>query len=269
MPNYPADQIFAPADAVKEIADAGHTPFYLYHAEGIRQSIETLYRLFEWNSGYRNYFPLRDNLNPHLLRILADCNTGVCVTGKAELDYARRCGFSGDALLYEPSVFDTDAESLAKETRAVWLFNSEATIPQELPEQIILRYHPCDLPLAPKLKQAVIRSKNGFNRQQIKELVIRLSEKGVQKIGLALNISSYSIQPGFWKRKAAILIKLASEIYQQTGIRIWCLHIGEGIGLPYHPRVTAPNLEEEAALLRNTMILKLQVEIVLAKDLGH
>lgn len=254
MSNYPADQIFAPADLVREIADAGHTPFYLYHAEGIRRSIESLHGLFSWNPGYQNYFPLRDNLNPHLLRILLGSNTGVCVTGKDELAYACRCGFFGDALLYEPSVYDTEAETLAKENHAIWLINSEAVMPHDLPEKIILRYHPCDLPMPPKLKQSVIRRKNGFNRQQVLHLAARLHEQGVKQIGLALSISAYSIQPGFWKRKAAILTKLASEIHQQTGIRIWCLHIGEGTGLPYHPRVTVPDLEEEAVLLQTALL---------------
>lgn len=262
MSNYAADQIFAPVDAVKEIADAGHTPFYLYHAEGIKQSVRGLYGMFAWNPGYRNYFPLRDNLNPCLLQILLSVNAGACVTGKAELEYACRCGFSGDTLIYEPSVYDAEAEALANEKHALWMFNSEATIPHELPDEIILRYHPCDLPMPSKLKQSVVRSKNGFNRQQILDLVIRLQEKGAKRIGLALNISSYSIQTGFWKRKADILAKLASEIYQKTGSRIWCLHVGEGTGLPYHPRVTAPDLEEEAALLRNALQEKYDSEYI-------
>jgi len=251
MPNYPADEIFISPDLVKEIADSGHTPFYLYHAEGIQQSVDTLHQLFQWSHGYQNYFALRENINPHLLRLLATRGTGVCVTSMAELELACHCGFGGNAILYEPSVANPEAEALAKKMGAVWLFDSAATIPDDLPEQIILRYHLCDLPMAPKMKQTVIRNKNGFNRQQIFEMVDRLREKGVERVGLALNISSYSIQPGFWKRKAALLMNLASEIIAKTGIHIWGIHIGEGPGLPYHPRVTAPTMQEEAAALQD------------------
>ena len=133
MADYPADRIFAPSGAVKEIADAGNTPFYLYDKQGIQNSINELHDAFAWISGYQNYFPLRDNLNPQLLQILSASGSGVSVTSKAELEHACRCGFSGSAILYEPSILDPDAEKLAFQQDAVWLLNSAALLPDTLP----------------------------------------------------------------------------------------------------------------------------------------
>jgi len=251
MADYPADRIFAPSGAVKEIADAGNTPFYLYDKQGIQNSINELHDAFAWISGYQNYFPLRDNLNPQLLQILSASGSGVSVTSKAELEHACRCGFSGSAILYEPSILDPDAEKLAFQQDAVWLLNSAALLPDTLPKKLILRYDPCDIPLTSPLKQTVTKSKNGLNRGQILETVQRLREKGVEQVGLALQISSYNIQSGFWSRKAAILFDLMMEIHQKTDVSIWCCHIGEGPGLPYHPRISAPDLTEEVQLLRS------------------
>ena len=246
MPDYPADRIFAPVKSVKEIADNGHTPFYLYNEDGIRNSIFSIQNAFSWVPQHQNYFALRKNTNPYLLKILSEAGSGVSVVSRTELEYAVKCGFTGDMLLYEPSVRDTRAEEIAANHDTVWLFNSAATIPDAIPRKLFLRYNPCDLMFPSQTKQTVTRSKNGFNRSQIIDMILKLQEKGAEQIGLALEVSSYSIQSGFWSRKASILFSLAEEISHKTGTQIWGFYIGEGPGLPYHPRFTAPDLKSEA-----------------------
>lgn len=250
MSEYAPDRIFAPSELVREFAEQGRTPFYLYNRQGILNSVQNLHDCYSWSAEYQNYFPIRENVNPHLLGILREAGNGVCACSKSELQLAIRCGFSGDMLLYEPLIKDPEAESMAMEAGAGWYCNSAALIPETLPKKLILRYCPIDLSFTPQIRQTVLRSKSGFNREDLFETVIALKSKGATEIGLALQISSYSLVKGFWARKAAILLKLAAQLNEITGITVRYCHIGEGPGLPYHPSASAPDLQEEAYLVR-------------------
>ncbi len=246
MSEYSADQIFAPTEVVEEIANKGRTPFYLYDQQGIRNSIHTLHALFSWSEQYQNFFPIRENANPQLLSLLCESGTGVCACNKTELQLALRCGFRGDNLLYEPLKRDPEAERLALENGAGWFCNSAFLLPEILPKKLILRYNPCDQTFTPQIRQTVLRSKSGLNREDLFETAEMLASKGMKEIGLAMQINSYSLQKGFWARKAAMLLKLAEQLYEKTGLTVRYCHIGEGPGLPYHPSINAPDYAAEA-----------------------
>lgn len=253
MAEYPADQIFAPAETIKCIASNNNTPFYLYDRQGIQNSVNKLHCLFSWSEHFQNYFPIRENNNPHLLRLLHDLGTGVCANSKSELQLAMRCGFHGDTLLYEPLVKDQETEKLAHDCGAGWFCNSASLLPDILPKKLILRYNPCDLNFPPQIKQAVLRSKCGFNREDLFETAQLLVGKGLDEIGLAMQISNYSLHKGFWAKKTSILLTVAEQLTQQTGLSVRYCHIGEGPGLPYHPSIKAPDYKEEADEVRKVL----------------
>lgn len=251
MTEYPADKIFAPTEVVRRIAKDGTTPFYLYNQQGIQDSVQRLHDLFSWSKQFQNYFPIRENNNHHLLSLLQKLGTGVCACSKAELQLAIRCGFQGDALLYEPLRKDLEAEQIALDAGAGWFCNSAFLLPDPLPKKLILRYNPCDQTFTPQMKQTVLRSKSGFNREDLFETAKMLVEKGANEIGLALQVSSYSLHKGFWAKKASMLLSIAEQLTQRTGLPVRYCHIGEGPGLPYRPSVTPPDYKKEAAEVRD------------------
>lgn len=250
MPEYTYDRIFASAEHVRTVADANGTPFYLYHKKGIVNSVRTLHEAFAWMPGYQNYFLLRENNNPHILKLLAQSGTGVSACSYTELLLAKACGFSGMQLLYEPTRRDHQAEELARELDAVWMINGIDLLPEELPRKIILHYHPSEERLSAVQFPAIGKSKNGICRPQIFDILHRLHTGGVHQLGLALQVASYSIKPGFWEKKAEILLSLAEAVKEKLGFSLWCLHIGEGPGLPYQPRANAPTITEEVERVR-------------------
>lgn len=250
MAEYLPDRIFAPANAVRAIAERDGTPFYLYHKSGILDGIQSLHREFSWAQRYQNYFHIRENNNPEILKLLCAAGTGVSACSYTELLLAQTCGFRGEQLLYEPSRRDEKAETLAHKLQATWLINGEYLLPETLPEQIILRYHASQERLtvvkAPKIKT----SKNGFVRNQLLSLLSHLHKRGVKKLGVALQVASYSVQEGFWEKRVELLVALAQEVSQKLGFNLWCFHLGEGTGLAYRPRETAPDLPTEAERVR-------------------
>lgn len=246
MAEFLADRIFATAEAVKTVADRDGTPFYLYHKQGILDSVHSLHSAFSQVNGYQNYFHIRENNNPTLLKLLCQTGTGVSACGYIELLLAQACGFSAEQLLYEPTRRDPQAEMLASQLDATWMINSPALLPDKLPQRIILRYHPSEERVTSVKFPKIGNSKNGINKQQIFDVLAKLHGNGVEKLGLSLQVSSYSIHPGYWEGKTEILLALLKKVKERLGISLWSIHIGEGPGLPYYHRVTAPSLEEEA-----------------------
>ncbi len=250
MAEYVYDRIFAPDDAVRSIAEQNGTPFYLYDQKGIEDSVRSLHSAFSWVSGYQNYFVIRQNPNPRILQILAKSGTGVSACSYTELLLAKSCGFSGEQLIYEPGRKDDRAEALAKQLGATWMINSTDLLPEDLPQRIILHYHPMEEKLTSVQLHRIGKSKNGIQSPWIFDVIADLHQRGVKSIGVALQVASYSITPGFWAKKAEILLDLAKETKKRLGFSLWCLHLGEGPGLPYQPRVTAPTIAEEADNIR-------------------
>ncbi len=250
MTVYPADQIFADPDIVRSIADGGNTPFFLYHKEGICSSVGQLHNQFAWMEGYQNYFSIRENPNPQILKLLQKSGTGVCADSLIELHLAQWCGFHGAQLLYEPGRKDPEAETAALALNALWLCNSAALIPDVLPERLILRYNPMDMKLTPQMNKSVSHSKSGLSRRQLMDAAAALKGRGLEQIGIALQVSQYSISPGFWARKAELLFRLMKDLQKQTGLSVSWVHIGEGPGMAYHPDASSPDYPEEAAAVR-------------------
>ena len=246
MAEYLPDRTFADPSILQEMVQKEETPFFLYDHQGILDSISRLHGAFGSVTGYQNYFPIRENNNPVILKLLADTGTGVCACSGLELRIAEKCGFSGRQLLYEPGRKDPDAESQAARLHAVWLINGRYLLPDPVPEEVILRYHPHEMKMSPMQFPKIGSSKNGLTREQLLEAVKLLSTRGCRRIGLALQVSSYSIQPSCWEHRLSVLEKLAQEIERETGVTISRFHIGEGPGLPYCPSTAVPTLEEEA-----------------------
>jgi len=245
MEHYPADQIFAPSDLIEDLADRGVTPFYLYDEQGIRDRTRELHSAFSKLPQYQNYYPIRDNNNPTILKILKEAGTGVCACNRIELELAIHCGFTGTQLAYEPSTKDSFAEALAFSHDVVWICNSEFLIPDPLPKNLILRYNPIELRLPLPIKKTVLKNKLGLSRSQILKTAARLAALGKKRIGLSVHISGYSTQEGFWLRKAEMLFSIAKELSSHFGIQIWCYHLGEALGLSYHPSIPSSDLSSE------------------------
>lgn len=246
MSEYLPDRTFADEEIIRRIIAEEETPFFLYHRLGLQERIRKLHHAFADIPDHQNYFPIRENPNPEILRILAESGTGVSACSYIELRLAEKCGFSGDRLLYEPARNDAAAAELARELNAAWLINGVSLIPDMLPDRIILRYLPSDQRLAPLQMVCVGKRKCGLKREQILETAAELSMRGCRRIGLALQVATYHIRPGIWARKLELLIGLAEEVYEKTGVEVGWLQIGEGPGLPYNPSSRLPVMEDEA-----------------------
>ena len=250
MPEYAPDAIFVPDAKLKKLADSGVTPFYLYDEAGIRQSCRLLRQQFDWQPGFQNFFPIRENTNPTLLKIFLDQGLGVLACGRAELLLAKKCGFREEKLLYAPMARDLEATELALELEAGWLLQSPNLIPVQRVPRVLLRFYPTPARGIMSRPSRAERSKNGFTEPQLLEAIRLLRVRGVPSIGLAMDVAGSSFQPGFYAAQAAALFQLLPTIQGQTGVTVDACCLGDGFVPPYRPNVTVPSLEEEVWEIR-------------------
>lgn len=250
MAEYAPDAIFISDRKVKALANAGTTPFYVYDASGLCSSIRQIQQQFQWCAGYQNFFPLRENGNPALLKILFEGGQGVLACNKAELMLAEQCGFRGERLLYEPLFRDREAALLAGKLDAVWLLNSPNLIPLQPISRALLRVHPQCVLNGWRRSDRAEQSKNGFLLSQLLEAIRLLHVRGVSSIGLSLQGSSGAFRPGILAARASALFQLLPEIQKKTGVSMDVCCLGDSLGPAYRINVNVPQLSDECVQLR-------------------
>ena len=78
---YEPDRLFlTPSDIPPELDSA-----YVYSAEGIRAAARDLLGAFSWNPGHRQFFPVKANPAPQILRLLLQGVVGPQAAPEAEL----------------------------------------------------------------------------------------------------------------------------------------------------------------------------------------
>ncbi len=139
---------FVTLEKLRELTQTYPTPFHLYDEEGIRQNARKLFSAFGWNGGFREYFAVKANPNPTILKILREEGCGVDCSSLTELILAQKCGFSGEEIMFSSN--DTPAEEfqMAAELGAVINLDDfthidflQKTI-GHIPEVISCRYNP-------------------------------------------------------------------------------------------------------------------------------
>ena len=63
---------FVTKEKLEEIAAAVPTPFHIYDEKGIRENAKAVKEAFSWNPGFREYFAVKANPNPTLIKMLGE-----------------------------------------------------------------------------------------------------------------------------------------------------------------------------------------------------
>ena len=104
-------QTFVTKAQIEHITKTYPTPFHLYDEKGIRANARNVNEAFAWNPGFREYFAVKALPNPAILRILKEEGCGADCSSETELLLAKRCGFTGEEIMFSanampPAEFD-------------------------------------------------------------------------------------------------------------------------------------------------------------------
>ena len=86
---------FVTKEKIEEIANTIPTPFHLYDEKGIRANAQAVKEAFAWNPGFREYFAVKANPNPFLIKILQEYGCGTDCSSMTELMLSNELGFHG------------------------------------------------------------------------------------------------------------------------------------------------------------------------------
>ena len=99
---------FVSKEQIEEIVKDYPTPFHLYDEAGIRENAKAVKEAFAWNKGFREYFAVKANPNPYILKILQEYDIGCDCSSYTELMLSKSCGFDGEHIMFSSN--DTPAE---------------------------------------------------------------------------------------------------------------------------------------------------------------
>ncbi len=244
---YAAKQPFATKDQLVALADAYPTPFHLYDEAGIRRNIEAVLDAFAWNPGFREYFAVKANPNPSLIKILTEYGCGLDCSSGTELMIAEAVGVTGHGIMFSSN--DTPAADfrLARELGAIVNFDDISHIPffeevaGPIPRTVSCRFNPGGLfRLANGIMDNPGDSKYGMAEEQLFAAFRLLRERGAERFGLHAFLASNTVTNDYYPALARILFELAVRLERETGAHVAFVNLSGGVGIPYRPD-QAPN----------------------------
>ena len=238
---------FVTYETLQEIIKEYPTPFHLYDEKGIRENAKAVNEAFAWNKGFREYFAVKANPNPFLIRILKECGCGVDCSSMTELMLSDALGFSGEEIMFSSN--DTPAEEF------VFADSIQATINLDdfthiafleetigkIPETISCRFNPGGLfKISNSIMDNPGDAKYGFTKEQLLEGFRILKAKGAKRFGIHAFLASNTVTNDYYPILAKTLFETVVELKEATGCDIRFINLSGGVGINYTPEQT-PN----------------------------
>ncbi|NLN46811.1 MAG: diaminopimelate decarboxylase [Clostridiaceae bacterium] len=226
---------------LRTIAAQFPTPFHLYDEKGIRETARALHKAFAWNRGFREFFAVKANPNPAILRILREEGCGADCSSLTELMLAERVGFSGRDIMFSSNATPAEEFRLARRLGATINLDDFTHIDYlerhaGLPDTLCCRFNPGGtFRLGNDIMDQPGEAKYGFTRAQLAAGFIILRQKGVRTFGLHAFLASNTSGNAYYPALAGILFQTAVDLKRETGIAVSSINLSGGIGIPYHP----------------------------------
>lgn len=219
------------------------SPFYIYDESSIIENAKQLMDAFSWNKGYKEFFAVKANPIPSLVKVLTDLGCGCDCSSDTELTIA--------SCLQAPIMFSSNVTPAheyvhAKELGAIINLDDISHIPfllecAGIPETICCRYNSGgNFEVGPNCMGSPGDAKYGMTRKQIFTAFQILKENGVKNFGLHAFLASNTLTNEYYPKLAKELFILAVELKKQLNVHIGFINLSGGIGVPYDPDDT-PN----------------------------
>lgn len=218
------------------------TPFHLYDEKGIRANAQAVKDAFAWNKGYKEYFAVKANPNPFLLKILHEYGCGCDCSSLAELVVSDACDIRGEDIMF--SANDMPAEEFVKADELGAIINLDDFTHIEfleqaighIPETVSLRYNPGGVyEISNGIMDNPGDAKYGMTKEQLFEAYRILKEKGAKRLGLHAFLVSNTVTNDYYPTLARTLFRLIVEVKEQLGISISFVNLSGGVGIAYRP----------------------------------
>ena len=245
---------FVTKEQLESICQSYPTPFHLYDEAGIRTTARSVNNAFSWNPGFKEYFAVKATPTPQILDILHQEGCGVDCSSLTELMMARRCGFSGEEIMFSANETPAEEYVLAAELGAIINLDDITHIDflkdtiGYIPETISCRFNPGGVFQLGTSKEGFQvmdnpgDAKYGMTRPQLFEAFRRLKELGAKRFGIHSFLASNTISNDYYPELAGQLFELAVELERETGADVCFINLSGGVGVDYRPEQSANNI---------------------------
>ncbi len=229
-------------EQIKEITKTYPTPFHIYDEKAIRANAQALIDAFSWNKGYREYFAVKANPNPFIMKILQEYGCGSDCSSMAELVLSNAVGNTGNMIMFSSN--DTPLEEFAYCNELGGIINLDdvtqvnkmAQACGGFPETVSCRFNPGGhFTMSNGIMDHPGDAKYGMTKEQLFRAYRILRDGGVKNFGIHAFLASNALMEEYYPRLAAILFKLVVEIKKELGITLSFVNLSGGIGIPYYP----------------------------------
>lgn len=238
---------FVTKDKIEEIKEMIPTPFHIYDEKGIRNNAKAVKEAFAWNKGYKEYYAVKANPNPFLIKILQEYGCGLDCSSMTELMLANELGCNGDMIMFSSN--DTPREEFRYAAQIGATINLDDFTHIEfledtigyIPETISCRFNPGGVySVSNGIMDNPGDAKYGMTKEQLFEAYRILKSKGAKRFGLHSFLVSNTVTNDYYPALAKTLFELAVEIKREAGVEISFINLSGGVGIPYEPDKT-PN----------------------------
>jgi diaminopimelate decarboxylase len=241
-------KVLPTTEALRAIIREIPTPFHVYDEGMLRERARLLKRAFSWNEDYREYFAVKANPNPHILKILQEEGLKVDCASLTELMLAKACGFSGGEVMFSSNETPADEYVYARSMDAIINLDDITHIDflkahGGIPKDICLRFNPgeafgCGNFVMGHPEEA----KYGMTGPQILEAVERLMKLGVERFALHAFLVSNALMPEYYPQLAKLLFEMVVDLSKKTGAKFFMVNLSGGIGVAYRPEDEEPDV---------------------------
>ncbi|MBN1983345.1 MAG: diaminopimelate decarboxylase [Chitinivibrionales bacterium] len=235
-------------DFLKKIMQEYPTPFHLYDEEAIRRNSRRFKQAFAWNSGFKEYFAVKANPNPFIIKMLAAEGFGCDCSSQPELMLAQKCSVTGEEIMFSSNNTPSHEFAYARKLGAIINLDDISHLPYlekhaGIPSLLCFRYNPGRLKRGNAIIGKPEEAKYGLTRNHLESAYGQAKQKGVSRFGLHTMVASNELDPTYFIDTAQMLFDIVVEFSKKLAIRFEFVNIGGGIGIPYQPSQQPVDLE--------------------------
>ena len=216
---------FVTLEQLKEIEKTYPTPFHIYDEKGFMENARKVNEAFSWNKGFREYFAVKAEPNPFIIKKLKEAGCGVDCSSYTELMIADKLGFRNDEIMFSSNETPAGEFKYCNDLGGIINLDDITMIDYMekecgIPETVSCRFNPGGIfEVCNGIMDNPGDSKYGMTREQITEAFKILKSKGVKNFGIHAFLASNTVTNEYYPMLAKTIFQLAVEL-EKAGLDI-------------------------------------------------